>query len=73
MIDELIAKAAIKALADKYSENVSVNDMATSQRMGGKYTPKGLEKAQTQAELDADDRLKLKDLVRSAGGFNVIG
>jgi hypothetical protein len=44
-------------------KRVSSNDAAEKARMGGQYTPQGLELAESDANKNAEDRLRAKALI----------
>ncbi len=52
-----------QAMLDKANENVRVNGMAEQARMGGAFTPNGLEDASKTAEANGADRLRLRSML----------
>lgn len=66
-----------QSVLDNADKNVRVNQMAEDARIGGKFTPNGLEAAGKRAEANGFDRYQLKGLagtqVREAYAPNTAG
>ncbi len=58
---------ANQALLEKADQNVANNQLAEDARIGGAFTPAGLEKASQVADANAQDRLKMRSLIGLAG------
>ncbi len=56
-----------QAVLDNADKAVQVNQMAEDARIGGKFTPSGLEKAGKVADANGADRYQLKRMVGLAG------
>lgn len=62
-------QAAMKALSEKYASQVKLNDIASITRMGGKYTDTGMEEASKNAQLNAMDRIRGKNMIGIGGSI----
>ncbi len=62
-VDEL----ANQALLEKADRSIANNQLAEDARIGGAFTPAGLERASQTADANAQDRLKLRSLIGLAG------
>jgi hypothetical protein len=51
-------------------QNLQTNDLAEQTRMGGRFTPQGLENADAQAQANGADRLRARAMI-GIGGTNV--
>ncbi len=66
-VDAPVAQKAIEALAKQESNHQRTNSLALDSEMGGKYTPEGLQKAEKNAQLNAEDRLRMRALIGYGG------
>lgn len=61
---------AVAVPTDPYKQAgnfASINALAEKSRIGGRYTPTGLDMAADEAELNAADRLKMKSMIGLGG------
>lgn len=54
---------ANQELLDQADQNVKLNNLAEQSRVGGAFTPDGLETASKQADANAADRLRLRSML----------
>lgn len=60
---ELPMKYDAAMTAKDAAERIKVNDLAENTRMGGRYTPNGLEMVDVNATKDAEDRMRAKAMI----------
>lgn len=60
---ELPMKYDASITAKEAAERIKTNDMAENTRMGGRYTPGGLEMTEVNATKDAEDRMRAKAMI----------
>ncbi len=62
-----VVRAAMKRITDQANADIMANNLAEETRMGGKFTDKGLQLADKNARLNAEDRIKAKSLIGIGG------
>lgn len=60
------AKKALAVIADQYDMNAALNELADKTRLGGRFTPSGLEFADKLATQNAEDSIRAKGLLVQA-------
>ena len=67
---EMLPQKYDPAMTAKQAQKAQqLNDLAEQTRMGGRYTPKGLEMAGVNAEKDALDRLRMQSMIGIGGSL----
>lgn len=61
-----MAAAPGQADLQRAQQNMQTNDLADMTRLGGRFTPNGLESADVNATTNASDRLRAKSMIGQA-------
>lgn len=62
-----VARAAMQRTADMANQDIQSQQMAADTRIGGKYTDQGMQLADKNATLNAQDRLRAKAMIGIGG------